>query len=335
MPELRQNIATKDWVVIATERAKRPDDFKYLKLKKAPLQQYDAKCPFCPGNECLTDEKPIYQIFNGKNWQVKVLFNKFPALSHEGQRVRSFHGLNRKITGIGFHEVIVEHPLHNTTLALLSTKEINFVLQAYKERYRSITQDLRIEHIVIFKNHGKAAGTSLIHPHSQIVGLPVVPTYIRYKIDEARSYFDDNLECVFCRMIEDELNEKIRIIWESQYFVAFIPYAAFSPFHIWIFPKRHYPSFGDISNKETDDLAIMLKVVLAKLYHGLDDPDYNYVIKSIPTDNRRVDYFHWYISIVPRISEIAGFEMGTGMYINTVIPEESAAFLNRIEVNPE
>ncbi|MGL4377961.1 MAG: galactose-1-phosphate uridylyltransferase [Microcoleaceae cyanobacterium] len=326
MSELRQNIITRDWVIIATERAKRPDQFAIKREEQIILPHYHPHCPFCLGNE--EDIKlESFRISDDHGWKVRVIPNKYPALSPLGERVRFSDNIHRGLSGVGFHDVIVEHPRHDLTTALLSVEDIADILFAYRHRYSQIRQDPRIETIIIFKNHGESAGTSLEHPHSQLAATPVVPFQFRSRIDDAIRFFDDTGDCLFCRTIQDELTENTRIILETEYFVAFIPYAALSPFHTWIFPRRHTSSFHRITDFEIFDLAYMMKMILAKLYYGLNNPDYNYTIRSSPIAEGETKYFHWYIAIVPRVTRQAGFELGSGMYINTALPEESAEFL--------
>ncbi len=335
MTELRQNIITCDWVIIATERAKRPNEFTQENIEhRQKLPSYHPQCPFCLGNEALTGTPELLRLTEDADhaWKVRVVGNKYPALSSIGERIRNMKGSFRSLSGVGFHEVVIEHTCHNLTLALMTVEEIKNIIQVYRQRYLELRQDPRIETIIIFKNHGKGAGTSLEHPHSQIAALPIVPHQWRERMQEAIRHYDETGECIYCRTLADELQGKDRIIYESEHFVAFIPYAALSPFHTWIFPRRHASSFDEIKSEEIVDLAKMLKVVLGKLYHGLNNPDYNYTIRSIPTANQRTEYFHWYIAIIPRVSLAAGFELGSGMFINTALPEESAAFLRSIEV---
>lgn len=331
MAELRQNVITRDWVIINPERARRPDQFAKSAGETLPTTVYLPDCPFCKGNEHLTMNE-ILRIDGEVGWAVRVIPNKFPALTEKGERIHKVDGIYRSITAVGYHEVIVEHPLHNTTLALMKAEEILQVLSAYRTRYRAIRHDPRVEAIIIFKNHGEEAGTSIVHPHSQLVATPIVPYQIRSRIDEAIRYFDDTGECVGCRTVEDEITAGERVIYESKHFVCFIPYAALSPFHTWIFPKRHSCSFDAIADEELFDLAGMIKVVLAKLFFGLNNPSYNYSIRSIPTREQQAEYFHWYLSIIPRVSKTAGFELGSGMFINTALPEESAKFLREVKV---
>ena len=331
MSELRQNRITRDWVILATERAGRPDAFARPERLTVSLPAYDPQCPFCPGNEHLS-MLDTERIRAESTWKVRALPNKYPALSADGERVRTAHGLNRSMSGFGIHEVIIEHPRHDTAMALLSVPDVAAILTMYRMRYAAIRKDSRVEAIVIFKNHGEAAGTSIVHPHSQIAATPIVPSQIRTRIEEAIRFLDDHGECLFCRTMNDEMEAKERIIVETAHFVAFHPYAALSPFHTWIFPKRHMSSFDDTSDAEIVDLALTLKSFLGKLYHGLGNPDFNLSIRSIPTSDRNTEYFHWYLAVIPRVSRTAGFEMGSGMFINTVLPEESAAFLRKIQV---
>ncbi|PPT05977.1 Galactose-1-phosphate uridylyltransferase [Geitlerinema sp. FC II] len=332
MTELRQNLITRDWVVIATERSKRPNQFSKDRTDTAPLPSYRADCPFCEGNEHLTGVERA-RLCDDRGWRVRSVVNKYPAFTPEGELPeRREHSMFRSMSGVGFHEVIIEHPRHDVTLAKLPIHDVANVLQMYRQRYADMRHDPRISAIIIFKNHGKTAGTSLEHPHSQIAATPIVPYQLRLRTQEAIRHFDDRGECLFCRTLYEELESQERIVWESQHFVAFVPYAALSPFHLWIFPRRHTSSFENITDEEIVDLAGTLKTVLSKLYLGLNDPDYNYTIRSIPTDEHKTGYFHWYLAIVPRVSLTAGFEMGSGMFINTALPEESAAFLRAIEV---
>lgn len=331
MPELRQNLATKEWVIIASERARRPEDF-VKKEEKSIVPEFVAKCPFCPGNEAMTPSD-VFSIKGENGWSLRVIPNKFAALISDIENSKPhLSGLSRHMAGFGYHEVIIETPRHNHTTALLDMSYVKDIIISYRERYLELSKDGRIHLIIIFKNHGEAAGTSLEHPHSQLVATPIVPLHIRTRINEAMRYYDDHQKCVFCQMIEDEIKDRERIVLENESFVAFIPYAAFSPFHLWLLPKRHHPQFIDIKDKEIDDMAHILKDVLRKLYFGLSDPDFNYVIRSAPLDFGRGDYFHWYLSIVPRVNKAAGFELGSGMFINASIPEESAKFLREVKI---
>ena len=331
MPELRQNRFTKEWVIIATERAKRPKDL-VMQRPLRHLPKYDAKCPFCPGNENLTPPE-LLRVSAGRNvWQVRVVPNKFAALLHNQEPVRTVHRSKRTINGFGFHEVIVETPDHSSTLALLNDDQVASVLGTFKARYNELSRDPRIEHITIFKNHGIEAGTSLEHPHCQLIATPVISSQVRSRLHEALRHFDDFGECIFCSVLADELEEEKRIVLASKHFVAMEHFASASPFATQIYPRRHMASFGDITTEELEDMAQVLRSVLAKLYFGLKDPDFNFTIRSAPAENAGVKYYHWYLSIIPRMSRVAGFELGSGMFINTVLPEAAAEFLRGVEI---
>jgi UDPglucose--hexose-1-phosphate uridylyltransferase len=334
MSELRQSPATKEWVIIATERAKRPDDFSKKTEEPVKKPAYDAKCPFCHGNENLcTPEVFAYRekgtAPNTKGWTLRVVPNKFAAL-YPGELIRSSNNFFKSMTGIGVHEVVVETPEHHLTMGTMSVEQIERVISAYNERYHAISEDKRMDLITIFRNNGKSAGTSLEHPHSQIIASPIVPVHIRYKIQEAVRYFDDTGRCVYCDAIKEELATKDKIVAETKEFVVIEPFASRTPFETWIVPKRHDASFKNINTTEKKDLAKVLRETLGKLYVGLNDPSYNLMIHSAPRQEDPADYYHWHIQIVPRITTPAGFELGSGIYINVVKPEDAAKFLREM-----
>ncbi len=331
MSELRQNIATREWVIIASERARRPNAFTETRTQPltAGRPSRDPHCPFCVGNEELDLEVARYPAADP--WQIRIVRNKFPALIDQGLVTRHFDGVERSLSGYGYHEVLVEHPHHNTTLGLMSQAEVHAVLATYLSRGRAISTDPRIEQIVIFKNHGERAGASLQHPHSQIMALPIVPGDIRHRIEEARRFFDDTGQCVFCAMLADELARNERIVYANDYFAAFVLYAASSPFHLWIVPRQHRASFFHIDDNELDGLADVVREVFRRLYLRLNDPDFNLVLRSTPVKEPENGYFHWYLAVVPRLSYMAGFEMGSGIFINPSIPEACAAFLRETD----
>jgi UDPglucose--hexose-1-phosphate uridylyltransferase len=334
MPELRLNMVTGDWVIIATERARRPEEFVRAREKPA-LDTFSAACPFCPGNEAKTPDEQFRVPAAGGTWLVRSVPNRFAALTPEGDLDRQVAGFRTCLRGVGRHEVMIETPEHNRTLAQLPIAQVEHVLRAYQHRLRAFYEDRRIEHVIIFKNHGEAAGTSLVHPHSQIVGLPVIPSQLRTRLGEALHYYGDYGECMYCRSLREELREGVRIVEENSAFAAFVPWAALSPFHLWVFPKRHSAYFGDLSDEERRSLAAILGNILRRLFVGLDDPDYNFVIRSLSPADATVKHFHWYLSLVPRVSKAAGFELGTGMFINTALPESSAEFLRNTKLPME
>jgi UDPglucose--hexose-1-phosphate uridylyltransferase len=327
MSEYRFNRVTGDWVIIATERARRPEDY-VIRVSRLDTPPHDPTCPFCVGNEDLTDK--VFAEPASGNWAVRLVNNKFPALHPDFDYEVSGGIMNRRMTGTGYHEVLVEHRAHNRYLHDQSADELRRVLAALKRRYVEIAQDDRISLIVIFKNHGASAGAALEHPHCQIIGTPVLPNDVRRRIQDARQFFDENGFCLFCGMIEEEVKEGVRVIHRSREFVSFVPFAAVSPFHVWLMPMRHSADFGLVSAEELTDLASHLRQVLRKIYLGLDDADFNFVIRSILERSGDVRSFHWYMSFIPRVYQPAGFELGSGMYINASIPEKCAEFLRRI-----
>ena len=329
MSEIRLNLVTGEWVIIASERAGRPDELARHR-EKSSLPAYQPGCPFCPGQEAQTPGETYRLVDAAGAWAVRAVPNKYSALAGEGDAHRHDEGLRTYMNGVGLHEVVIETPLHNLTTALLPADHVARILETYRTRMRCFYADSRVEHVVVFKNHGEAAGTSLAHPHSQIVGTPVVPGQVRRRIEEALRYYGDLGACLYCRLLGEEITDIRRVVAQNSSFVAFVPYAALSPFHLWIFPRRHSAHFGGISDSEIGDLAAILKEILLRLYLGLGDPDFNYVIRSLSPEEGAVKYFHWYISLVPRVSRTAGFELGTGMFINSAQPEASAALLRGV-----
>jgi UDPglucose--hexose-1-phosphate uridylyltransferase len=330
--ELRQNLATKEWVIIATERAKRPVEFVESNHRPscADAPSWDERCPFCPGNEEV-DLEAMRVPATGDPWRVRIVGNRYPALSAKGELARKYQGIARRITGIGYHEVIVESPFHNTCVALQQPAEVALTFQTFIDRGWMLQSDRRIEYILYFKNHGRTAGASLIHPHAQLMALPIVPNDVRMRADAARLHFDEAGECVFCAMVAQEIEDGRRIVAESEHFVVFAPYASPSPFNLWIIPKKHTASFLYSQPTEVADLGDITHRVLRKLFLGLNNPDYNYAIRTAPLSDLGAPYLHWYITILPRISFAAGFEIGSGIYINPSLPEECAEYLRNIE----
>lgn len=330
MPELRLNMISRDWVIFPAEKRKRPEEFIGAReRKKHP--EFVATCPFCPGNE---EKSPgeRYRVHNENGWDVRVVLNKFSVLCVDGERKRVNEGLKKSVNGVGSHELVIESPLHNHTTALMPHGHLAKLLEAYKDCLIEAYKDSRVEHVLIFKNSGHESGTSIEHPLSQIVGLPITPFQVRSRIESAMRYFDDTGECLLCNTIGQELADGARILFTTGHFVSFVPYAAASPFHVWIFPKRHSGYFGDIRPEEVVDLAAHLKSVMSRIYYGLAHPDFNYIIKSGRPSHSDSAYIHWYLTIVPRVAMTSGFELGSGMFINPLLPEASADFLRRVKI---
>ena len=332
MPELRQNFFTKEWVIIATERARRPEDL----ATHRPVQivpDFLETCPFCPGNESKTPPEVVrFPMDANKPWAVRVIPNKFAALSSDLQPTRTLQDLQHRIEGFGFHEVIIGSPDHSRCLAMQPDSHVASILEVFKERYNSLSADHRVNHVTIFKNHGADAGASLQHPHSQLIATPVIPSQVRHRLHEALRHYDDAGECMFCQMVRREVEDQTRIVLKSERFVAMEVFASPTPFATHIFPLRHMATFGNISAAEIADLAHVLRTLLAKLYVGLDNPDLNFTVRSGPSDYASARHFHWYVSVIPRLTRVAGFELGSGMFINTVLPEAAAEFLRNVSV---
>jgi len=332
MPELRQNYFTKEWVIIATERAKRPEELATRRPAKV-VPPFVETCPFCLGNESKTPPEVMRIPVEGSGpWQVRVVANKFAALSPDAPPTRVIHRSFRTMGGFGVHDVIIDTPNHAECMPLMADAHVADVLRAYKLRYDALSLDPRIAHITIFKNHGGDAGASLEHPHSQLIATPVISYQVRQRFQQALGHYDEYGECIFCQVMAEEIREEKRIVLASEHFVAMEVFAAPSPFGTHVYPRRHMASFGDISAAEIVDLARTLRTLLAKLYHGLGNPDFNFTIRSAPAEYVGVKHFHWYVSIIPRLTRMAGFELGSGMFINTVLPEAAAEFLRNVNV---
>lgn len=332
MSELRQDIATKRWVIVSKERAKRPHQFlKQMVVQEEPDHRDD--CPFCEGNEGQTPPE-VYALRNGSEpnqpgWKVRVVPNKFAALSPAAVWEGVKHPeIFTTINGYGAHEVIIETPQHNQTLATLPLEQVQLVLQALLQRMRTLAQDDHIAFVQVFRNHGAAAGTSLVHPHSQLIATPIVPTNIREEIEEARRFYDDRVTCVYCYMLEKELDLGERVVLSTDHYAVITPFASRFPFELMILPRRHSASFVAEARKEDVGLlADVLRRTLLLLYRAANNPDYNAVLHTAPLRDSCMDYYHWHIEIVPRLTTPAGFELGSGIYITTAIPEETAAYL--------
>jgi UDPglucose--hexose-1-phosphate uridylyltransferase len=333
MSELRQDPTTEEWVIIARERAKRPNDFVH-KRPKRELPDFSPSCPFCPGNESMTPhETLLYQQQDGNGWQVRAFANKFAALHPDGKTTRNIkEGFFTEMSGVGIHEVIVETPLHNKSLAFMGKGEALSVLKAYYERYQKLSQQPFAKLVIIFKNNGSSAGTSLEHSHSQLVATPVVPKHIRTRHEVAIRYYDNHGRCLYSDLLEHEIKSGKRMVMETEGFVAFHPFASQRPFETWIVPKKHQASFGNVSTEDLSSLTDVLQLVLLKLYQGLNDPDFNYVIDTAPVGDENEPYYMWHMRIIPRLTELAGFEIGSGIYINSAVPEETAEFMRNLDV---
>ena len=333
MSELRQDPTTKEWVIIAPERAKRPKQGPKAKAA-AEFPARDESCPFCPGNEAQTPAEVFRIPLSSEKsaWEVRVVPNLFAALTPDGDVTRQEDGrFFRKMGGFGIHEIIIESPLHNTTLALMKYEQVEKVLIAYQERYNTLKKNPNIRFIHIFKNHGWAAGTSMAHPHSQLVATPIMAPYYHKKFDVAHEYYADMGRCLYCDLIRWDLDQgRDRVVAETKEFLVVHPYASHVPYETWILPRKHRASFGLFPATHLAELAMVLKDTLFTLYTGLDNPSYNLMVDSTTTEDEEDPYYHWHIRVVPRLTTIAGFEMGSGIYISTALPEATARHMQQV-----
>ena len=328
MPELRRDPITGRWVIISTDRAKRPTDF----IRESVKITGPKNCPFCPGAEGKTPPEILaYGRRNGSRdtpgWSLRVVSNKFPALGIEGSLDREGEGLFDRMTGIGAHEVIIESPDHQITLATMPEKALEETLWAYRDRVLDLKNDRRFRYILLFKNHGEAAGATIEHTHSQLIALPIVPKRVREEVDSSKHYYDEKERCIFCDIIRQEIESDKRVILNDDRFIALAPYAPRFPFETWILPRQHSSAFENMPTPYYADLARTLREFLGRLDSALQYPSYNYVIHTSPVGEETNDHYHWHIEIMPKLTRVAGFEWGTGFYINPTPPEESARFL--------
>ena len=328
MSELRKDPVAGRWVIISTERRKRPTDFQLETVQVAP----DLSCPFCDGHEDMTPREVLAVRENGSGpnqpgWTLRVVPNQYPVLRVEGTLDRQGEGLFDKMNGIGAHEVIIESPRHPDTLASLDDRAIEGVLSAARDRVLDLKRDRRFRYIIIFKNHGAAAGASLEHSHSQIIALPIVPREVRDEVDGARAHFEQKERCVFCDILRQETGEGKRLIAENADIVAVAPYAPRFPFETCLLPRRHQSHFEDVPRHELASLAKMLGEILRRMNKALQSPPYNLLIHSAPVSESATDYYHWHVEIIPKLTKVAGFEWATGFYVNPTSPEEAAEVL--------
>jgi UDPglucose--hexose-1-phosphate uridylyltransferase len=330
MPELRKDPVSGRWVIISVERGKRPSDFGMrISPKKGGF------CAFCEGNEHTTPPeilafRPDNSKPNTPGWSLRVVSNKFPALSIEGNLDRVGEGIFDKMNGVGAHEVIIESPDHHSTLSTISLKSVEDVLRAFHYRIEDLKKDKRLRYVLVFKNEGDDAGASLEHSHSQLIALPIVPHLVQEEIEQAKQYYDYKERCIFCDIIHQESADKRRVISENEDFIVLAPFAPRSPFETIILPKRHESSFGPDGSFQ--NLAYILQRTLKQIDKVLNLPPYNMMLHTSPFKIESNDYYHWHIEIIPKLTKIAGFEWGSGFYINPTPPEEAAEFMRQAEI---
>jgi UDPglucose--hexose-1-phosphate uridylyltransferase len=340
MPELRKDPVIGRWVIIATERAKRPDQFS----GQSQDNYVEKPCPFCEGSESKTPPeiyalRPRHTPANAPGWELRVVPSISPFLKIEGDLDRRGEGMYDIMSGIGAHEIVVETNEHIGNMADLSDEQVAKVITCYIDRIVDLEKDKRFKYVLVFKNHGWVAGGSRVkHSKSQLIATPVNPKRVKEELVGARNYYDYHERCVFCDLIRQELESKDRLILDIDGFIAVAPFASRFPFEVWVFPKKHSSDFTTMDMPTRFELAKILKKVLMKLKKGLNDPPYNYILHTAPFRRQKLGYwksiendYHWHIEIMPRLTRVAGFEWGTGFYICPLPPEDAAKFLREVE----
>lgn len=325
--ELRQDLVTGDWVVIATGRAKRPEEFAAQKrtlAKEDPTKQ----CFLCYPEETGQEKDVLIYEKEGGDWSLRVFPNKFPAFTH-GRAPRQYEeGPYFAMDGVGYHELIDTRD-HSRQIANMSKLEVAEIIDAYQDRYLELMSKKSVNYIEIYHNHGKEAGATATHPHSQLVAIPVISPYVKGELDGAEAYHCANQACAYCTMLSWESEKKQRVIFENNHFIAFCPYSSRAAFEVWIAPKKHQPYFERITDEEKLDVAEALQVSIGKIYKALNDPAYNFYIHTAPCDGQDYPHFHWHLEILPHTSTWAGFELSTGIEISTIQPEAAAEYLRK------
>ncbi len=335
MSELRRDPVSGNWVVIA------PDQEAGVILVPSPrITTPRELCPLCPGMECQTNhEILVYRpqpgaSQSGGEWLLRVIPNRLPILRTEVPLEREGLGMFDRISGVGAHEIIVDSPLHDQVLHEFSLDQIRLMLTAWRERLNDLRRDTRLRYISVFRNQGRRAGARMSHPHSQIIATPTIPQSVRNELAGAREYFEYKERCVFCDLIDQESEEKVRLVVQNRGFLALCPFASKNPFEVWIVPRIHAHHYGTVSSDEIADLAEILRSVAGTLAVSLADPDVNVILKSAPTPHvHRTKWvtleedYHWHVEIIPRIARPTGYEWATGMFVNPTAPEAAAAYL--------
>ena len=332
MPELRKDPILGRWIIIAKERGKRPTDFI---IDKTPSR--GGFCPLCPGNERTTPPEVLSysdqtHAANTPGWSLRVVPNKYPALVIEGDLGKEGEGLYDKMNGIGAHEVIIESPKHDDVFAYLSAKRMKQVFVAFRDRLIDLAHDPRFRYVMAFKNQGKAAGASLEHSHSQLVALPILPRMIVSELQGSLTYFKYKERCIFCDIIHQEIHNNVRVVCENDQFVVITPFAPRSPFEMWVLPKHHSSAYISMDDNQFTQLTQIFSECLRRLDKCVPNAPYNFVLHTSPLRSQPLEHFHWHFEIVPKLTQIAGFEWGTGFYINPTPPEDAAKYLREVKL---
>jgi len=329
--ELRKDPIIGRWVIISTQRGKRPSDWG-----NEPALSGGGFCPFCPGNEDKTPPEIVaIRNFGGQRdlpgWQIRVVPNKFPALQIEGDLDPKGYGNYDMMNGIGAHEVIIENPNHATEFADFDHAHIVKILNIYRERMLDLRNDPRFKYILVFKNHGVAAGASLEHSHSQLIATPIIPKRVSEELEGSKLFFDSKERCIYCDIVQEELRVGTRVVESSDDYVVIEPFAPRFPFETWILPRHHYSHFETMPDSQYYSLAGVLKKTLQSLNKALGFPPFNFILHSAPVQDKALPEFHWHFEIIPKLTKVAGFEWGSGFYINPTPPEAAAEHLRGVQ----
>jgi UDPglucose--hexose-1-phosphate uridylyltransferase len=330
MSELRKDPIVGRWVIISSERGGRPSDWA-----NEPNTKTSGFCPFCPGNE----DKTPPEIFalrrnnsdpNFPGWTIRVVPNKFPALQIEGDLSPKGDGNYDLMNGLGAHEVIIETPNHASDLSDLDVDHIHELLKTFRIRTLDLKRDLRFKYILIFKNHGVSAGASLDHTHTQLIATPIIPKRVVEELQGGRHFYHLKERCIFCDIVQQELKDKRRVVSSTNDYISIEPFAPRFPYETWILPLKHYSHFEEMPDHMYHSLAVILKDALVRLNKALGYPPFNFVLHSSPIQEESLPEYHWHLEIIPKLTKIAGFEWGSGFYINSTPPEIAAQYLRDI-----
>jgi UDPglucose--hexose-1-phosphate uridylyltransferase len=327
-PEWRMNPATGEWVIVAPERSARP----MLNEAPAASRSRPEACPFCAGREQRTPPelgaiRPPGSLPNSPDWRVRCVPNAFAAVKNQSAAHERGDGFYREADAVGRHELFVECPQHEASLAALSVEQFRLVIQLWRERMLDAGGDPALKYAQLFKNHGPEAGASVEHAHSQLIALPRVPRAVAAELSFAARFYEERGDCVYCELLRRERADGSRVVIDSNHFSVLSAYAARQPFELCLVPKAHQSQFELISLAEIDDLGTVLRTILRKMDAALENPSFNLVFHTGPLDGGSLAHYHWHIEILPRLSQLAGFEWGTGAYVSPVLPEDAALVL--------
>jgi len=326
-PQLRKDPIVDRWVLIAPERAERPTELE----EPAHLAHHET-CPFCEGRESETTPEVLAirapgSRRDGPGWKLRVVANRYPAVRSDALGTCVADDLFASHPGVGSHEVVVECPQHEPSLAALPPEQFRLVFAAYRDRLNALRKDERLAYAQVFKNHGVAAGASVEHTHSQILALAQVPHGLREEVDAASRYHRSHGRCVFCDLLARERDAGARMVTETEHVAAFAAFAGRFPYEIWILPQRHAGHYHRLTDAELTEVAGTVRSILRRLGDLNEDAAYNYVLHTLPLRVAESPAYHWHLEILPRLTGIAGFELATGCFANPVPPEEGAAQL--------